>query len=74
MTSKDGFDGKKRWGNSGIKGHGVNSPAMMAARKAAALKKKTGDDANVGKCGHAKCAGGNGCYQKGRSMVPYRKS
>lgn len=29
----DGFDGKKRWGNSAIRGHGVNSPAMMEARK-----------------------------------------
>ena len=28
-----GLDSKKRWGNSGLKGHGVNSPAMMEARK-----------------------------------------
>lgn len=28
----DGFDGDKRWGNSAIKGVGVNSPAMMKAR------------------------------------------
>lgn len=28
-----GFDSHKRWGNSAIKGHGVNSPAMMEARK-----------------------------------------
>lgn len=32
-----GFDGKKRWGNSAMEGHGVNSPAMMEAR--AKLKK-----------------------------------
>lgn len=31
--SKNGFDGKKRWGNSGVKGYGVNSPSMMEARK-----------------------------------------
>ena len=30
---KDGFDSRKRWGNSAIKGMGVNSPAMMEARK-----------------------------------------
>ena len=30
--SKEGFDSNKRWGNSGLKGHGVNSPAMMEAR------------------------------------------
>lgn len=46
MSKVDGFDGKKRWGNSGIKGVGVNSPAMMEARKGfsarhSALKKKT---------------------------------
>ena len=29
---KGGFDSKKRWGNSAMKGHGVNSPAMMEAR------------------------------------------
>lgn len=29
----NGFDGNKRWGNSALAGHGVNSPAMMAARK-----------------------------------------
>lgn len=32
-ATNDGYDGNKRWGNSGIKGSGVNSPAMMAARK-----------------------------------------
>jgi len=39
---KDGFDKKKSWGNSAIKGRGVNSPAMMEARKAKheALEKK----------------------------------
>lgn len=28
---------------------------------------------NVGKCGHAKCAGGAGelCYEKGKPMKPY---
>lgn len=26
---------------------------------------------NVGKCGHAKCAGGELCYQKGRGMRTY---
>ena len=30
---KDGFDSNKRWGNSGIKGVGANSSAMMEARK-----------------------------------------
>ena len=29
---RQGYDSKKRWGNSGLKGHGVNSPAMMKAR------------------------------------------
>ena len=29
----NGFDSQKRWGNSAMKGHGVNSPAMMDARK-----------------------------------------
>ncbi len=29
-----GMDTEKRWGNSALKGHGVNSPAMMEARKA----------------------------------------
>jgi hypothetical protein len=29
----DGFDSNKRMGNSAIKGVGVNSPAMMEARK-----------------------------------------
>lgn len=33
LKKRTGFDGKKRWGNSGLKGHGVNSPAMMEARK-----------------------------------------
>ena len=28
-----GMDTHKRWGNSAIEGHGVNSPAMMEARK-----------------------------------------
>ena len=32
IEGKKGFDGKKRWGNSALKGHGVNSPAMMEAR------------------------------------------
>lgn len=37
--SKDGFDGKKRWGNSAMKGHGVNSPATMEARAKVGNKK-----------------------------------
>jgi hypothetical protein len=28
---------------------------------------------NVGKCGHAKCAGGNGCFMKGKPMSNYKK-
>ena len=30
---------------------------------------------NVGKCGHAKCAGGNGvlCFKKGTPMSTYQK-
>ena len=32
-VTHDGFDSHKRWGNSAIKGSGVNSPAMMEARK-----------------------------------------
>lgn len=28
---------------------------------------------NVGKCGHAKCAGGNGCYEKGAPMRTYEE-
>ena len=42
MSKKDGFDAKKRWGNSAQRGHGVNSPAMMEARKAALAKKVGG--------------------------------
>ncbi len=34
-TKDKGFDGKKRWGNSAVKGYGVNSPAMMDARNKA---------------------------------------
>lgn len=26
---------------------------------------------NVGKCGHAKCAGGNLCYYQGKPMTTY---
>lgn len=26
---------------------------------------------NVGKCGHARCAGGNGCYEKGSPTRSY---
>jgi len=37
MVDKNGFDNSKRWGNS-AKGHGVNSPAMMEARKGFAKK------------------------------------
>ncbi len=41
MAKKDGFDSEKRWGNSAMKGYGVNSPAMMGARsKALEAKKK----------------------------------
>lgn len=29
---------------------------------------------NVGKCGHAKCAGGNLCYEKGAPMSQYKKA
>lgn len=36
--NKDGFDSNKSWGNSSQKGHGVNSPAMMEARKRFAKK------------------------------------
>lgn len=30
---------------------------------------------NIGKCGHAKCAGGDGthCYEKGKPMATYSK-
>lgn len=28
---------------------------------------------NVGKCGHAKCAGGNGCYETGKPMRSYEE-
>jgi hypothetical protein len=41
MTNKDGFDKEKRWGNSAMKGYGVNSPAMMEARKGFQDKKKS---------------------------------
>lgn len=30
---KEGFDSKRRWGNSTMKGHGVNSSGMMESRK-----------------------------------------
>ena len=33
------MDTHKRWGNSAVKGHGVNSPAMMAARAGFAKNK-----------------------------------
>ena len=33
MANKEGFDSEKRFGNSAMRGHGVNSPAMMEARK-----------------------------------------
>ena len=39
MSKKDGFDSEKRWGNEGLRGHGINSPAMMEARKGFANKK-----------------------------------
>lgn len=39
---KDGFDKKKRWGNSAMKGHGANSPAMMEARAGFAKSKALG--------------------------------
>lgn len=39
-NKKEGLDSKKRWGNSAMKGHGVNSPAMMEARKGFEKKKK----------------------------------
>lgn len=46
-ATRDGFDGNKRWGNSGIRGVGANSPAMMEARKgfakSKALKSKTSE-------------------------------
>jgi len=38
-VTRDGFDKDKRWGNSGIKGVGANSPAMMEARKGFAKSK-----------------------------------
>ena len=28
---------------------------------------------NVGKCGHVRCAGGNGCNRKSPYMQPYQK-
>jgi hypothetical protein len=39
-TKHDGFDSRKRMGNSGIRGVGANSPAMMEARKGFNSKKK----------------------------------
>lgn len=39
-ATDDGFDSKKRWGNSAMKGHGVNSPAMMEARASNDAKNK----------------------------------
>lgn len=39
LAKKGGFDKHKRFGNSAMKGHGVNSPAMMEAR-AKFLKEK----------------------------------
>ncbi len=38
-VTRDGVDKDKRWGNSGIKGVGANSPAMMEARKGFAKSK-----------------------------------
>ena len=35
----EGFDSQKRWGNSAMKGYGVNSPTMMTERKRFATKK-----------------------------------
>lgn len=30
-------------------------------------------DNNIGKCGHAKCAGGDGCYEKGTPMKKWER-
>ena len=29
MSEKDGYDAKAGWGNSSLRGHGVNSPAIV---------------------------------------------
>jgi len=42
----DGFDSQKRWGNSAIRGVGVNSPAMMEARRLAKAKDAKGHGSN----------------------------
>lgn len=40
LKKKYGTEDKGSWGNSGVKGKGVNSPAMMEAKKAIAKKMK----------------------------------
>lgn len=42
QSAKKGFDSQKRWGNSAVKGYGVNSPAMMEARSKAIHAKTKG--------------------------------
>lgn len=76
-ATHDGFDGNKRWGNSAQKGHGVNSPAMMEARKGfeaktKALHAKSGKkDVDLG----WGSAIGTGKYAKGNSrrITEYHK-
>lgn len=45
------MDKDKRWGNSATKGHGVNSPAMMEARKGFASSKSKAIHAKMGEKG-----------------------
>lgn len=45
-VSEDGFDSQKRWGNSAIRGVGVNSPAMMEARAGFESARKVGESWN----------------------------
>lgn len=52
MVNKEGFDNKKRWGNSAQKGHGVNSPAMMDSRKKSMAGKMVSKTYTSTRCGH----------------------
>lgn len=44
---------------------------VICATQCKECRQKRDSVPNVGKCGHARCAGGNGCYEKGRPMANY---
>lgn len=64
-VTRDGVDKNKRWGNSGIKGVGANSPAMMEARKGFA-KSKALQGKSGGKYYEKKIASGVNVIRNGK--------